>query len=233
LLTLPEETFPAAERVIGQVHKTPYVRFDLNDYSVPHTHVRCTVEVLATVDTVRIFDGSTLIASHPRSYDRGAQIERPEHIEALEAQKRAGRAHRAIDRLHYAAPSAADLFQLAAERGVNLGALTRGLIELLDAHGAAALEAALVAALAQDAAHLAAVRHFIDLHRAQRGRSPPIPVTLPDDPRVRDLTVRIHNLADYEDLTPEQKTDESIQPTSTPDNDESGSNSNGSGNSST
>ena len=31
--------------------------------------------------------------------------------------------------------------------------------------------------------HLPAVRHFIDLHRAERGASPPIPVTLPDDPR--------------------------------------------------
>jgi transposase len=229
LLTLPEEAFPAAERVIGQVHKTPYVRFDLNDYSVPHTHVRRTVEVLATVDTVRIFDGSTLIATHPRSYDRGAQIERLEHIEALEAHKRAGRAHRAVDRLHYAAPSAARLFQLAAERGVHLGVLTRGLIDLLDAHGAAAVEAALLAALAQDAAHLSAVRHFIDLHRAQRGRSPPIPVTLPDDPRVRDLTVRVHNLADYEDLIPEQKTDETTDSTS---DDSIGSNSSGTGSSS-
>jgi transposase len=232
LLSLPEEAFLAAERVMGRVHKTPYVRFDLNDYSVPHTHVRCTVEVLATVDTVRIFDGSALIATHTRSYDRGAQIERPEHIQALEAHKRAARSHRAIDRLHYAAASAARLFPLAAERGVNLGALTRGLIELLDAHGAAALEAAIVAAVAQDAAHLPAVRHFIDLHRAQRGRSPPIPVTLPDDPRVRDLTVRVHNLADYEDLTAEHKTDETSDPSSTSDNDNSGSNSGGtSGNS--
>jgi transposase len=208
LLALPEEAFPTAERVIGHAHKTPYVRFDLNDYSVPHTHVRRTLEVLATVDTVRILDGTTLIATHARSYDRGAQVEEPEHIKALEAHKRAGRAHRAIDRLHYAAPSLARFFQLAASRGVHLGSLTRGLIELLDTHGAAALEAALAAALTEDATHLPAVRHFVDLQRAQRGQSPPIPVTLPDDPRVRALAVRPHNLADYQKLTPEQKFDE-------------------------
>ncbi|MGH8327761.1 MAG: Mu transposase domain-containing protein, partial [Steroidobacteraceae bacterium] len=207
LLALPDEPFPAEERVIVRTHKTPYVRFDLNDYSVPHTHVRRTLEVLATVETVRILDGTALIATHPRSYDRGAQIEQPAHIEALEAEKRAGRAHRAIDRLHYAAPSAARFFELAASRGVHLGSLTRGLIELLDTHGAAALEAALAAALGQDATHLAAVRHFIDRHRAERGAAPPIPVTLPDDPRVRSLTVRAHNLAEYEKLSVE-KTDE-------------------------
>ncbi|EQD26726.1 transposase, partial [mine drainage metagenome] len=77
LLALPDEPFPAAERVIVHAHKTPYVRFDLNDYSVPHTHVRRTLEVLATVETVRVTDGSTVIATHPRSYDRGAQIEEP------------------------------------------------------------------------------------------------------------------------------------------------------------
>ena len=203
LLTLPDEPFPAEERVIVRTHKSPYVRFDLNDYSVPHTHVRRTLEVLATVETIRILDAGVLIATHPRSYDRGAPIEEPEHIKALEAKKRAGRAHRAIDRLHYAVPSAERFFRLAALRGVHLGSLTRGLIELLDTHGATALEAALAAALREDATHLAAVRHFIDLHRAQRGACQPIPVTLPEDPRVRALAVRPHNLADYEKLSPE------------------------------
>ncbi|MGH8299655.1 MAG: IS21 family transposase [Steroidobacteraceae bacterium] len=203
LLALPDEPFPAEERLIVRTHKSPYVRFDLNDYSVPHTYVRRTLEVLATVETVRILDAGALIATHPRSYDRGAPIEEPEHIKALEAEKRASRAHRAIDRLHYAVPSAARFFQLAAFRAVHLGSLTRGLIELLDTHGASALEAALAAALGQDATHLAAVRHFIDLHRAQRGACPPIPVTLPDDPRVRAVAVRPHNLADYEKLSPE------------------------------
>ncbi len=88
LLALPEEPFPAEERVIVRTHKTPYARFDLNDYSVPHTHVRRTLEVLATVKTVRILDGRTIIAIHPRSFDRAAQIEDPAHIRALQAHKR-------------------------------------------------------------------------------------------------------------------------------------------------
>ena len=105
-----------------RAHKTPYVRFDLNDYSVPHTHVRRTLEVLATVETVRILDGSMIIAAapeelRPRRADRGA---RP-HQDARGPQTRAGRAHRATDRLHYAAPSAVPLLQLAAVRGVHLG----------------------------------------------------------------------------------------------------------------
>jgi hypothetical protein len=86
---------------------------------------------------------------------------------------------------------------------VHLAALTRGLVELMQTHGAAALESALVAALREDTAHLGAVRHFIDLQRARRGQPPPIPVSLPNDPRVRDITVRPHCLTDYEQLTRE------------------------------
>jgi transposase len=212
LLALPAEPFACEERVVVRAPKTPYVRFDLNDYSIPHTHVRRTLEVLATVERVRVVEGSDVLAVHARSFDRGAQIEDPRHIQTLIDYKRAGRAHRAMDRLHHAAPSGVKFFALAAVRGVHLAALTRGLIDLLDTHGAAALENALIAALREDAAHLGAARHFIDLHRARRGQSPPIPIALPNDPRVRGLTVRPHCLTDYEQLSREDADERSTEP---------------------
>jgi transposase len=209
LLALPENPFPAEERLEVKVGKTPYARFDWNDYSIPHTHVRRALSVLATLDSVRIFDGIELIATHVRSFDRGAQIEQPSHVEALVAHKRAARTQRAQDRLHHAAPSAKPLFLRAAERGAHLGVLTRGLLALLDSHGAGALEAAIAAALAEDAAHLGAVRHFIDQHAHARGQPPPIAVALPQDPRLRALNVRPQALSDYEHLATES-TDERI-----------------------
>jgi transposase len=203
LLALPENPFPCEERVTVSVHKTPYVRFDLNDYSVPHTHVNRSLTVLATGDTVRIVEGQDVLATHPRSFDRGAQVEDLRHIQALTDHKRAARAHRAQDRLQHAAPSAKALFLCAAARGAHLGVLTRGLIQLLESHGAAALEAAISAALAEDAAHLAAVRHFIDAHAHAAGLRPPIAVSLPNDARVRELSVRAQTLSDYDRLTRE------------------------------
>ena len=152
---------------------------------------------------MRILDGLELIATHPRSFDRGAQIEQPAHVQALVAHKRAARAQRAQDRLHHAAPSAKALFLRAGQRGAHLGVLTRGLLALLDSHGASALEAAIAAALAEDAAHLGAVRHFIDRHAHARGQPPPIAVVLPKDPRLRGLSVPAPALRDYEQLTAE------------------------------
>ena len=114
------------------------------------------------------------------------------------------RGHRAQDRLQHAAPSIKPLFLRAAERGVHLGVLTRGLLTLLDGHGASALEAAIAAALGEDAAHLGAVRHFIDCHAHARGQAPPIAVVLPADSRLHTINVRPHALYDYDQLTPEQ-----------------------------
>jgi transposase len=202
LVGLPENRFPTDEHLVVSVRKQPYVRFDLNDYSIPHTHVGKTLSIVASLDEVRILDGVDLIASHPICFDRAAQVELPAHIEGLVAHKRAARTHRAQDRLHHAAPSTQALFLRAASRGVHMGVLTRGLLALLDTHGADALEAAIGAALSEDAAHLGAVRHFIDRHAHARGEPPPIALVLPE--RLRTLSVRPHPLSDYDHLTPER-----------------------------
>ena len=214
LLALPDNPFACDERIVVSAHKTPYVRFDLNDYTIPHTYVNRTLTVLASLDSVRILDGQELIATHRRSFDRGAQIEDSAHVAALVADKRAARAHRAQDRLQHAAPSVTTLFLRAAARGAHLGVLTRGLLQLLASHGASALEAAIAAALSEDAAHLSAVRHFIDQHAHARGQRPPIAVSLPKDPRL-PLSVHPQPLSDYQQLATvatDERTDSDPEP---------------------
>ena len=72
LLKLPDNAYPLIERVAVKVGKTPYVRFDLNDYSVPHTQVGRTLTVLADPHQVRVVDGTEILACHRRSYDKTA-----------------------------------------------------------------------------------------------------------------------------------------------------------------
>jgi transposase len=200
LLVLPNTPFPAEERVAVRCGKTPYVRFDLNDYSVPHTHVRKTLTVLASPTLVRVLDGLDVVASHPRSYDRAQQIEDAAHVAALVALKAAARKHRGQDRLRFAAPSTQAFLQLVADRGGNMGATVNGLLNALERHGAAELEAALIEAVAGGVGHLAGVRHVLDRRREERGLLPSSPIVLPDDPRVRDVVVTPHALASYDAL---------------------------------
>ncbi|MEB3327878.1 MAG: IS21 family transposase [Candidatus Sericytochromatia bacterium] len=200
LRPLPDVPFPCEERIAVQVGKTPYVRFDLNDYSVPHTHVRRTLTVAAGPAVVRVLDGPTVVATHPRSYGRAEQVEDPAHVADLIALKRAAREHRGMDRLHAATPSAKAFLAIVSERGLNLGAMVSALLALLERHGASELEAALAETTAAGVCHLPAIRQVLDRRRDERGLAPPSPVPLPDDPRVRDLVVTPHALARYDEL---------------------------------
>jgi transposase len=200
LLALPEREYPLGERLAVDVGKTPYVRFDLNDYSVPHTHVRRTLSVLADDRRVRVFDGVHVIADHPRSYDSGAQIEDLPHIQALVEHKRQARAHRGVDRLAHAAPAATLLLQRAAERGHNLGTITAALLRLLDRYGAAALQAAIEKALAQGVPHPNAVRLALERAREEQGQPPPTALCLSEAVARRDAPVRSHPLASYDEI---------------------------------
>jgi len=204
LLALPDDLFPVEDRVEVSVGKTPYARFDRNDYSVPHDRVRRSLTVLASTEQVRILDGSEVVAVHVRSWDKGAQVEDPSHIENLEAQKREARQSRGMDRLYHAAPSTQQLMVKAAERGTNLGALTNGLTRILDRYGAEEFEAAVKEVVSADAPHLAALRQVLDRRAHNRGRKPPVPVHLPDDPRVRNLVVRPHSLDSYDTVSKDE-----------------------------
>ena len=201
LLKLPDNPYPVVERVLASVGKTPYVRFDMNDYSIPHTHVRRTLAVLADPDRLRIVDGQDVLANHRRSYGKGEQIEDPAHIQALVDRKREARRHRATDHLAQAAPASQTLLARAAERGDNLGTLTAGLMRLLRRYGPAELQAAIVEALDRGVPHTNAVRLALEHRRENRRQAPPVAIILPAHVRDRDTAVRTHALDTYDQLT--------------------------------
>lgn len=200
LLALPNAPFPVEERKEVRVGKTPYVRFDANDYSVPHKLTRRRLVVVASPSVVRVLDRSQEVARHERSYGRGAQIEDLAHLEGLVAEKRHARKHRGMDRLAHAAPRTRAFLTQLAQHGRNLGSATQRLLRLLDEYGALNLEAAVAEVLERKVVHVHAVRLVLERERRARGLPPVIAVELPDDPKVRDLYVRPHSLDTYDAL---------------------------------
>ena len=196
LMALPDTSFPCDERMEVSVGKTPYVRFDLNDYSVPHKHVRRTLVVVASRDTVRVLDGPEVIATHARSWDRTQQIENPAHVAALVEYKARARRGRALDRLTRAVPHAEMLLNRAAERGGNLGNMTSRLLAILDAVPAAELDVAVAEAVRCDLPTVGAVRQILDRHRTERGVPPAVVHRFAT--RAGDVVVRPHSLATYD-----------------------------------
>lgn len=203
LLALPPNPYPTDEHLAVKAGKTPYVRFDLNDYSIPHTHVQRLLTICADPGRVRVLDAGAVLADHPRSYDRHAQVEDPSHIKTLIEHKRQARHHRGLDHLARAAPASRDLLIRAAERGANLGTLTAALLRLLDRYGAAELQAGLLEALAGGVPHPNAVRLALEHRREARHASPPVATCLPQHVQQKDTPVQPHRLDTYDQLTGE------------------------------
>ena len=206
LLSLPDNPYHTDERVEVAIGKTPYARFERNDYSLPHTHVRQTLTISATPTEVRILDGAEVIATHARSYDKGQQIEDPRHIEALTLIKRQARRHRGQDRLIRAAPNSRELLTQAAVRGDNLGSITAALLRLLDDYGSQELEVAIDESLEREVPHPNGVRLTLERRREERDRPPPIGIRI-NNQRAQKLVVRTHNLQGYDQLQPKQNKD--------------------------
>ncbi len=198
LIPLPPSPFPALDRVEVEAKKTPYVRFDLNDYSIPHERIGKPLTVVATLDHVRVQDGQEIVAVHRRSFDRGATIEDRAHIKAVLKLKRHARRGSTLDRVVRMAPEAMTLLRQMAQRGANIGSATFLLGRFLDLYGADDLRFGLKEAIAREVYHPHAVRQAIERRREERGAGPALAIQFPDDPRITDLVVTPHDLSTYD-----------------------------------
>lgn len=198
LLALPDNPFDTHERLAVSARKTPYIRFDQNDYSIPHQHVQKPLHVIADPDQVRILDADIVIAEHTRSFGKGEQIEQEDHINALWQEKTHAKLHRGQDRLSHASDFSQAFLKFSAKRGHVLKTTVRILNQLLDDYGREALDSALREALKQQSAYTGAVQQILERQREDMHRPPPVAVTVPD--KVKHLSVRLARLADYDNL---------------------------------
>lgn len=198
LLPLPEGAFPSDVVKPAASGKTPYIRFDGNDYSVPHTLVKKPLTLVASETSVRILDGDVEVARHERSYDKGARVDDQAHLEGLARQKRRAAELSGRDVLRATLKNAAAFIEGLAARGAVLGAETSRLVRLLREYGPKEVDAALAEAMARGALSATSVAHLLDTRARHRKRPPSIDVVVPES--VRHVHVTPHALADYDSL---------------------------------
>jgi hypothetical protein len=200
LMPLPENRFCCESIHTVRSGKTPYVRFDLNDYSIPFELVRKPLTLVCAEKEIRVFDEGKEVARHPRSYDRGETVEDESHITALVEAKRSARQSRGMTRLFQAVPGAKAFLERVVEHGQNLAAATRQFEGMLDDYGAKELEVAVEKVNERELSATSAVAQLLEQERRKRRMKPPVKVTITNDPRVRDLRVTPHRLEQYDDL---------------------------------
>jgi transposase len=200
LLPMPVNRFDSDLLVPVRSGKTIYVRFDLNDYSIPPAAIGKQLVLAASESTVRILDGNQEISRHRRSYDRRQQILDPAHQEELLKDKRKALGSTRGSRLSNAVPESEALLDAAFDRGESAGRQTTQLLNLLDLYGAAELQIAVREALERNTPCASSIAFILSRRQRLSRRRLPTPVDLSRRPDLADLDVQPHNSEIYDDL---------------------------------
>jgi len=197
LLPAALHPFPTDRIETVYSRKTIYVRFDLNDYSIPPEAVGRQLTLVATDTSVRILDGILEMARHVRSYDRHALVLDPAHQDAVLKLKRKAFHSTPAGRLEQAAPESKTLLDLAFAQGESAGSQTAQLMKLLDQYGPAALRRAIAEALQRNTPRASSVAFLL----RRQPRSTLLAVDLSRHPQAQSVDVRPHDLETYDELT--------------------------------
>jgi transposase len=197
---LPPPLHPFGTDLVVPVRsgKTIYVRFDLNDYSIPPEVVGRQLTLVASDTLVRILEGTVEVARHHRTYDRHQFVLDPAHAQALMKVKRKAFDATPTGRLTLAVPESKVLIDLAFEQGESAGSQTAQLLKLLDTYGPAAFRRAVHEALERNTPRASSVAFL--LRKQQRSAPAPVPVDLSRHPEAQSVEVRPHNLETYDEL---------------------------------
>jgi transposase len=203
LLSPPLHPFSSDRIETVRSHKTIYVRFDLNDYSIPPEAVGRPLTLAASDTTVRILDGAVEVARHPRSYDRRQELLDPAHQEALLKGKRKAFHATPGSRLEQAVPESKRLLDLAFAQGESAGRQTAQLLKLLDQYGAAALRRAIGEALLRNTPRASSVAFLL----RRQPCATRLALDLSRHPEAQAIDVQPHDLEIYDELARPQNDD--------------------------
>ncbi|MEO8526181.1 MAG: IS21 family transposase [Caldimonas sp.] len=196
-LLAPPEPLPATDLVTPvPADKTAFIRFDTNDYSVPHTYAERSLTLAADDVTVRLLDGQDEVARHPRCYGRKQQIEAPEHRAALLAERRGARDLKGRDRLRALLPGVDVLITRWLDSGRFVGVLVTRTIKLLDLYGEAILAPVVADAALRGLWDPGALAVACEQRRRQQALPVPLPFALPG--HIPDRDVIPHDLETYD-----------------------------------
>lgn len=210
MLPLPAHPFDCSRRVAVVASKTAEVRFATNRYSVPVAAAYQPLTLKADVETVRIYQQTTLIAHHPRCYGRHQRISDWRHYLPALAHKPAAVPHAAALRTSDL-PAVFETFRqgLVARQLDGNRAFVR-LLELAACFSVAAVAEAIATMLAHDCYQVAAVEQWV-IGQA-RTSHPPAPLDPDRYPAYAAITVAVGSVAAYDQLVPSPQTELATPP---------------------
>ena len=151
LKPLPPLPYDCALIGAVQVNSQFRVRVDGNRYSVPVAYAGRKLLLKLYPERLCLYQEQKLVAEHLRSYERGQDIQSPEHAQPLLERKRRGDEQHLLKRFLAFSPQAESYYRQLAERRLSWRLHLRKIVALADIYGAEKLARALEDALVYQA----------------------------------------------------------------------------------
>ncbi len=188
------------ERIIARVAKTPYVRFEGNDYSVDCECVCKSVTVLITAGQVRVLDGDKIVATHERCYDKGKTIEDEKHILALREIKKMAHHSSVMGLIQHVVPEIKEFLIELGKVGGNIGSAVSAFDKLLSKYGENALKLAVIEAINAKTFHTGSVAFILNRQVVEKNSPLSVEIPLSDNLKIKNISVNSHDLKNYDSL---------------------------------
>jgi transposase len=147
----PEQPYDVAHVVAVRASPSFRIRWDTNRYSVPAEYAGRLLMLKVYPDRLCVYDGATLIARHPRCWDRHRDFELPDHPKALLEQRRNAREQKLLGRFLSLSPQAEAYYRALAERRLNPAHHVQKIVALSEIYGVEATARAMADAFAYQA----------------------------------------------------------------------------------
>lgn len=151
LKPLPPHPYDCATINTVLINSQFRVRVDGNRYSTPDAYAGGKLLLKLYPERLVLYNADKLVAEHLRSYNRGQDIENPEHAQPVLERKRRGEEQQLVKRFLALSPQAENYYRQLAERKLSWRLHLRKIMALAEAYGAEKVARALADALVYQA----------------------------------------------------------------------------------
>ena len=183
-----------------RVDKQAFIHFQANRYSVPAANVEKVLTLKATTQTVALYDGPKLVATHPRCYEKYRVIEDPAHFAHLIAERKKAAQTKLTQSFLDLAPQCQDYLKGLNAAELHLPTHLQKIHDLLRRYGPADIVSAIRHALKFQAFGAHYLQNIILQQRSAKDLPPLQDVQLLKKPQWNQVTVEPADLALYDEL---------------------------------
>jgi transposase len=200
LRPLPAHPYDAARVGTVRASNRCRVTVDANRYSVPAACASAQLTLKLYAERLRLFEGERLVAEHVRSFERGRDIEQPEHAAELIADRQKARQQKLLVQFLRLTPQAQAYHEQLAERRLNPRHHVQKIVALSEIFGAEPVARAIEDAHALGAYSCEYIANLLEQRRRFLPEAGALHLTRQSD--LLELDLPEPDLSHYEPKTP-------------------------------